>query len=92
MEEWLKAADAIIEKLRLKSTSLKVQISKAKHQLDQKEELGETLHSIDFEQLAIENHKYQQKIENKNHHLLLMKKITGKYNIRFNLVNSCYYI
>ncbi|XP_046614739.1 coiled-coil domain-containing protein 113-like [Neodiprion virginianus] len=81
MEEWLRAADAIIEKLRLKSASLKAQISKAKHQLAQKEELGETLHPIDFEQLAIENHKYQEKIDRKNHHLLQMKKITGRCSL-----------
>ncbi|XP_012251840.1 coiled-coil domain-containing protein 113-like isoform X2 [Athalia rosae] len=82
MEEWLKAADGIIEKLRLKSASLKSQIGKVKHQLAQKEELGEILHPIDFEQLAIENHKYQQKIEKKNHHLLQMKKITGRCSLK----------
>lgn len=82
MEEWLKTADAIIEKLRLKSATLKTQISKARHQLAQKEELGETLHPIDFEQLAIENHKYQEKIIEKNRYLIQMKKITGRCSLK----------
>ncbi|XP_012276405.1 coiled-coil domain-containing protein 113 isoform X2 [Orussus abietinus] len=81
MEDWLKTADSIVEKLRLKSSTLKSQIKKAKQQLQQREETGETLRAIDFEQLAIENQDYVRKIEEKNHYLLEMKKISGRYGL-----------
>ncbi|XP_012276395.1 coiled-coil domain-containing protein 113 isoform X1 [Orussus abietinus] len=82
MEDWLKTADSIVEKLRLKSSTLKSQIKKAKQQLQQREETGETLRAIDFEQLAIENQDYVRKIEEKNHYLLEMKKISGTYHAK----------
>lgn len=85
MEEWLKAADSIIEKLRLKSSTIKSQIKKANHQLRQREELGEALHAIDFQQLAIENQDYVKTIEEKNRYLLDLKRITG-YPQRFFLL------
>ncbi|XP_043287789.1 coiled-coil domain-containing protein 113 isoform X2 [Venturia canescens] len=81
IEEWLRAADSVIEKLRLKSGTIKTQIKKARHQLRQREELGETLHPIDFQQLAIENQDYLKQIEEKNQHLIDLKKITARYNI-----------
>ncbi|XP_015596618.1 coiled-coil domain-containing protein 113 [Cephus cinctus] len=81
MEEWFKAADSMIEKLRLKSSNLIMQIKKAKQELIQREELGKTLHAIDFEQLAIQNQDYVKKIEEKNRYLLEMKKITGRYSL-----------
>ncbi|XP_015115379.1 coiled-coil domain-containing protein 113 [Diachasma alloeum] len=84
MEDWIKAADRIVEKLRLKTLSLKQQIKKSKIQLQQREELGETLHPIDFEVLAIENHDYLKKIEEKNVDLAELKRITGRYNLQLN--------
>ena len=50
MEDHVKAKDAIIEKLRLKNTTLRNQIQKMEQQLLQKEEMGEVLHVIDFDQ------------------------------------------
>jgi chromosome segregation ATPase len=70
--------DAIIEKLRLKNSSLKGQINKIETILSQKEEVGDALHYIDFHQLQIENKQYVAKIEERNEELLTVKVATGK--------------
>ena len=54
-EEKIRDSEATIEKLRLKNATLKVQKNKLRVQLKQKEEIGEVLHAIDFDQLQIEN-------------------------------------
>lgn len=78
MEEWLRNAEVSLEKLRLRTSTLYVQFSKVSSQLLAKEELGETLHAVDFEQLQIENQRLIKKIEEKNTHLLELKKMNGK--------------
>jgi hypothetical protein len=85
-EEKLRSKETLIEKLKLKNTSLKVRlarlapehghqnllahaqnhIQKTDAELRQKEEQGESLHSIDFHQLKIENSQFNQKIREKN--------------------------
>ena len=77
MEDHVKAKDAVIEKLRLKNTTLRNQIQKMEQQLLQKEEMGEVLHVIDFDQLKIENQQYLEKIEERNNELLRLKLTTG---------------
>lgn len=81
MEEWLRSAEVTLEKLRLRTSSLYVQFQKVSNQLLAKEELGETLHAVDFEQLKIENQRLIRKIEEKNTHLLELKKMNGKANL-----------
>lgn len=78
LEEKLKSKDSIIEKLRLKNATLKSQIYKVEKQLNQKEEIGDVLHYIDFHQLQIENKQYVAKIEERNEELLTVKLSTGK--------------
>jgi len=46
--------------------------------LKQKEEMGEVLHAIDFDQLKIENAQYLAKIEERNAELLKLKVTAGK--------------
>jgi hypothetical protein len=41
MEEKLRAKDTLIEKLRLKNSTIKAQINKLEYQLAHKEEMGE---------------------------------------------------
>lgn len=81
MEEWLRSAEVTLEKLRLRTSSLYVQFQKVSSQLLAKEELGETLHAVDFEQLKIENQRLIKRIEEKNTHLLELKKMNGKANL-----------
>ncbi len=52
--------------VRLENIKLKNQLKKRENQLKEKEELGEGLHLIDFEQLKIENQTYNEKIEERN--------------------------
>eukprot|EP00899_Mesostigma_viride_P027683 jgi/Mesvir1/809/Mv17399-RA.1 len=78
LEEKLRAKDTMIEKLRLKNATLKTQISKMEQQLNQKEEMGEVLHVVDFDQLKIENQQYLERIEERNNELLRLKLTTGK--------------
>jgi len=77
MEEKLRAKGAMAEKLRLKNTTLKSTIQKMEGQLQQKEDMGEVLHVIDFDQLKIENQQYLEKIEERNNELLRLKLTTG---------------
>lgn len=77
MEEWLRDAEVTLEKLRLRTSTLYIQFAKVSSQLLAKEELGETLHAVDFDQLQIENQRLRKKIEEKNTHLLELKKMTG---------------
>ena len=52
--------------VRLENIRLKNQLTKKEMELKAKEELGEGLHMIDFEQLKIENQTYNEKIEERN--------------------------
>ena len=45
--------------------------------LFQKEEMGEVLHEVDFNQLKIENQQYLEKIDEKNQDLLRLKLMDG---------------
>ena len=72
-EEKKRAKDAVVKKLRLKTTTMNVQKKKLTLQLKQKEEMGEVLHEVDFNQLKIENQQYLEKIDDKNNELLDLK-------------------
>ncbi|TPX43797.1 hypothetical protein SeMB42_g04582 [Synchytrium endobioticum] len=77
IEDHLRAKDAIIEKLRLKNASLKSQRNNLAQQLRQKEEMGDVLHAIDFDQLQIENKQYLVRIEERNTELVALKSAAG---------------
>ncbi|XP_064640516.1 coiled-coil domain-containing protein 113-like [Lineus longissimus] len=76
-EDKLRARDTLIEKLRLKNSTLKVNKKKLHLQLKQKEEMGEVLHEVDFNQLKIENSQYLEKIDERNQDLLRLKLMAG---------------
>eukprot|EP00762_Andalucia_godoyi_P001275 ANDGO_04867.mRNA.1 hypothetical protein PHYSODRAFT_523170 len=77
MEDIIKERDTLIDKYRLKNSALKSQISKLETQLRQREEMGEVLLLIDFDQLRIENQQYIDRIEEKNKELLALKLTTA---------------
>lgn len=77
LEDKLRARDTLVEKLRLKNATLKVQKKKLHMQLKQKEEMGEVLHEVDFNQLKIENQQYIEKIDERNQDLLRLKLMAG---------------
>ncbi|CAH1780224.1 unnamed protein product [Owenia fusiformis] len=76
-EDSIRSRDTLIEKLRLKNATLKVQKKKLHLQLKQKEEMGEVLHEVDFNQLKIENSQYLEKIDERNQDLLRLKLMAG---------------
>ncbi|XP_040135302.1 cilia- and flagella-associated protein 263 isoform X2 [Ictidomys tridecemlineatus] len=69
--------DNLRDKLRLKNISLKVQRKKLLLQLRQKEEVGEALHDVDFQQLKIENAQFLETIEARNQELIQLKLSSG---------------
>jgi hypothetical protein len=77
LDDRLRSKEALIVKLRLKNTALKVQKRKLQMQLRQKEEMGEVLLEVDFSQLKIENQQYIEKIDERNQELLRLKMMAG---------------
>lgn len=72
------SSEAMIGKLKLKRQSMKDQLRKTNLSLKQKEESGDTLLAVDFQQLRIENTQYLEKIEEKNKELIRSKQKSGK--------------
>ncbi|XP_044264933.1 E3 ubiquitin-protein ligase BRE1-like [Tribolium madens] len=81
MDETFKKTRATTDKLRLRTSSLKVQYQKICAQLTQKKLLGEHLQEVDFEQLEIENKHLREKIDKRNLLLLELKKMNGHANL-----------
>uniref|UniRef100_A0A8C3X5P6 Cilia- and flagella-associated protein 263 n=1 Tax=Catagonus wagneri TaxID=51154 RepID=A0A8C3X5P6_9CETA len=77
IEDMNRRRDNMKDKLRLKNVSLKVQRKKMLLQLRQKEEVGEALHEVDFQQLKIENAQFLEMIESKNQELIQLKLASG---------------
>ncbi|MEW5309814.1 MAG: hypothetical protein WDW38_001669 [Sanguina aurantia] len=65
-----------VQRVRLKNIHLSNQLRRIEQNLQQKEELAEGLHLIDFEQLKIENQSLNEKIEERNEELLKLRKKT----------------
>lgn len=76
-DDKLRSKDTMIEKLRLKNTSLRTKCKKLTLHLKQKEESGEVRHEVDFKQLKIENKRYSEHYEEKNQELLKLKLTAG---------------
>lgn len=77
LEDWLRCAEAIIAKLRLRCSSLHYKCIFLRQQLKQKGELGETLLPVDLEQMKIEYQVLMEKLEQKNNDLMDLKKKSG---------------
>ncbi|XP_068115525.1 cilia- and flagella-associated protein 263 isoform X1 [Hyperolius riggenbachi] len=78
LEEKTRARDSLVDKLRLKNAALKIQKKKLQMQLKQKEEMGEVLNEVDFQQLKIENAQFLERIDERNQDLLQLKLTTGE--------------
>ncbi|CAG9465652.1 unnamed protein product [Pedinophyceae sp. YPF-701] len=78
LEEGLRDKDTQMEKLQLRNMMMKASIRKLEQQLQHKQELGELLNAIDFDQLKIENQQFLERIEERNNELLRLKLTTGK--------------
>ncbi|XP_032834007.1 cilia- and flagella-associated protein 184 isoform X3 [Petromyzon marinus] len=77
MEQSEERKEEEVAHVRLQNIKLKNRLRKQEQMLRSREELGEGLHLIDFEQLKIENQTYNEKVEERNEELLkLRRKIT----------------
>ena len=79
-EDKVKNRDSYIEKLRLKNSAMRGRIQKVKVQLRQKEEMGEVLHQVDFDQLQIEHRQDMEKIMELYEELVKHKLAAGNAN------------
>jgi hypothetical protein len=70
--------DVTLSKVREKARVALQQVTKAQQQLRQREDVGEALHAIDFDQLKIENHQFNERIEQKNAELVELKGTTTR--------------
>ena len=68
-----RARESFVKKLRLKFGAMASQFKKVTMQIKQKDDMGEVVTAVDFEQLKIENQQYLEKIDEKNSELLSMK-------------------
>uniref|UniRef100_A0A915EXE8 Cilia- and flagella-associated protein 263 n=1 Tax=Echinococcus canadensis TaxID=519352 RepID=A0A915EXE8_9CEST len=78
MEEVLRSQDTLVDKYRLNNSTLRFQRRKLLSQQKQKEEMGEVLNEVDFEQLKIENAQFLEIIDGKNQELLRLKLTAGR--------------
>lgn len=92
MIEWLKSQQYIVEKMRLRLATTKDKHNKTRVILAQKEEIGESIREVDFEKIIIENQTYAEQVEQKNIHLIELKKMAGINCIDLNLLNINIYI
>eukprot|EP00818_Percolomonas_sp_WS_P005517 CAMPEP_0117438794 /NCGR_PEP_ID=MMETSP0759-20121206/2238_1 /TAXON_ID=63605 /ORGANISM="Percolomonas cosmopolitus, Strain WS" /LENGTH=439 /DNA_ID=CAMNT_0005230499 /DNA_START=1 /DNA_END=1320 /DNA_ORIENTATION=+ len=78
LDNELRQRDQLIDKYRLKNTAIKAQIKKLKQHLEHREEMGEILSKIDYDQLEIENEQMRRKISERNTELVQLTLQTGK--------------
>ncbi|XP_036391397.1 coiled-coil domain-containing protein 113 [Megalops cyprinoides] len=77
MEDRMKTKDTLAEKLRLKTAALRAQERALRLRLRQKEEAGDALHDVDFQQLRIRNAQHLRAVERRNQELLALKLLAG---------------
>eukprot|EP00708_Paratrimastix_pyriformis_P003705 GAFH01002499.1.p1 GENE.GAFH01002499.1~~GAFH01002499.1.p1 ORF type:complete len:275 (+),score=33.37 GAFH01002499.1:39-863(+) len=63
----------LLDKLMLKNSGLVQQLRKTEHQLTHRQDAGETLDGVDYQQLQIENQQFLEKIDQRNKQLLELK-------------------
>ncbi len=80
----LKGRESLINKLRDRSSGYKAQIQRLGNRLRQNEEMGDALKEIDFRQLKIENQQFLDKIDEKNHELVQLKRQVAQFTKLFN--------
>lgn len=79
MHDWLKNQQFLVEKMRLRLATTKDKFNKTRVIHAQKEEEGESIREVDFEKIIIENQTYIEQVEQKNIHLVELKKMTGQF-------------
>ncbi|TGZ64858.1 hypothetical protein CRM22_006151 [Opisthorchis felineus] len=78
IQDSMRQRDTIVDKLRLKNSALHTRMRKSREQMRQKEELGEVLRPVDFEQLKIDNSECLRKIDERNQEIQRLKLVAAK--------------
>lgn len=84
MEEQLKSAGTVIDKCNLGMITSNRLIGETRKQIAQREDVGNTLRPIDFEQLAIENDYLIDENEKNTILLKALRRISGNYLVKLN--------
>jgi hypothetical protein len=77
-EDKIYSKQVLLDKATLKNNTYKGAMAKLEAQLVHKEEMGEVLHAVDFDQLKIENQQHMTTIDTKNKELLALKVANGR--------------
>ncbi|BFZ12518.1 hypothetical protein BsWGS_15557 [Bradybaena similaris] len=77
LEKKLKNNESLKKKLIIKYSSTKTQEKKLMLELEQKEQIGDVLQEVDFDQLRILNQQYKQTLSERTRDLLALKLMTG---------------
>ncbi|XP_022206909.2 coiled-coil domain-containing protein 113 isoform X2 [Nilaparvata lugens] len=64
-------------KMRLRCSSVRSQLVRVRAQYEQRVELGDTIHAVDFDELTIHNKAHSKVIDDKNNQILKLKKVTA---------------
>ena len=73
-----------IDKLEVKNAAMKAKQVREKAQLKSKEDMGGSLHKVDFDQLKIENTRYAEVMNERVRELLDLKVVVGSTNNKLN--------
>jgi chromosome segregation ATPase len=87
-DHMIKDKDAKIGKLRLKRDSMKSQIARTHARLQQKQELGEKLQQVDYDQLQINNEGFQQEITELSKKLADFQKMSSSVVSKLNAART----
>ncbi|XP_026281122.2 coiled-coil domain-containing protein 113 [Frankliniella occidentalis] len=82
MTDWVKQADATIDRIRLKVSSLRAHHRRVRENIAVKRELGDALRPVDFDKIRIEIEELNRKIESNSQHLNDLKGISGSATSR----------
>ncbi|EKX37369.1 hypothetical protein GUITHDRAFT_116482 [Guillardia theta CCMP2712] len=88
LEDTLRRRDNELDKLETKNRGLRATLSKSEEDLKHKEEAGESLKKIDFEQLQIENKQLLENIDLRNAEALSLKATLGRAQWRLNKIKE----
>ena len=88
LNDQIRDKQGLIKKLGMKIRHQKAALRHMQQQLKQKEEQGDSLHSIDFHQLQIKNSQYNSRIKDKNEQLLALKSGAGTAVNRLNAIKK----
>ncbi|KRT82945.1 hypothetical protein AMK59_3830, partial [Oryctes borbonicus] len=80
LQDWLRNAQILLEKLRLRTISFKIQLRRLKALLVHKQDLSTNVDVADFDVMQIEKARLKDELKQRNEHLIDLKQMTTKGN------------